>query len=125
MFVFDETIIGDQDYQQLCLGERRKSGGGSPTVYKKRGSVAGSFIPISKCDGTTPFRVFIARDVRGKKRGSSGGKFEPIVIAKETTDLYRLYLTSPTGYVTIPLFEIIMQHFCKWWSKHHHRLRKK
>ena len=31
---------------------------------------------------------------------------------------YKLYLSSSTGYVTIPLFKRIMEHFAKWWNRY-------
>ena len=79
MFVFDETIIGDSDVKQLFIGERRKSGGGSITVFKRRSKALGCFIPFSKCDGTTPFRVFITKDGKPEESGDSPSKPVPNV----------------------------------------------
>ena len=55
LFVCDETIIGDPVTKDLRVGERRKSGGGNNNMFQNRGKALGCFLPITKCDGTTPF----------------------------------------------------------------------
>ena len=36
---------------------------------------------------------------------------------EQTPTLYKLLLSSKSGYVTIPLFKRIMEHFTKWWNE--------
>ena len=116
LFVFDETVIGESDVQQLVVGEHRKSGGGNINVFKKRIPALGSFTPFSRCDGTTPFRVFVQRVGKSPKRGRPKRGTVHKEKAVHTADSYRLYLSSKTGYMTKPLFKCIMEHFVKWWN---------
>jgi len=62
LFVCDETIIGDPVTKDLCDSERRKSGGGNPNMFQNRGKALGCFLPFSKCDGSTPFRVLVSKE---------------------------------------------------------------
>lgn len=70
-------------------------------------------------DGTTPFIVFVRRE--GKKRKHAGPKrqLEQNVEVIRIPTQYKLYLSSDTGYLTIPMFQCIMDHFTKWWTEGH------
>ncbi len=117
LFVFDETIIGESDVQQLMVGERRKSGGGNVNVFNKRTKALGCFIPFSMCDGTTPFKVFITRTGKSRKGARPKTATEEDVKVIRTPTEYRLLLSSETGYMTIPLYKSIMKHFTDWWTE--------
>ena len=116
LFVFDETIIGDPDVKQVLVGERRTSGGGNVNVYEKRGTVLGCFLPFSRCDGTTPFRVFVSKDASLKNSVVSEAEYEQISEVDCTPELQRIYTSSGTGYITIPLFKYILKSFNEWWN---------
>lgn len=119
LFVFDETVIGDTSAKQRRVGERRKSGGGNVNVNQKRPKSLGAFLPISQCTGSTPFKVFIRRLGKLGKRASSKRQSEVIEKVISTPTEYKLYLSSRTGYITIPLFKRIMEHFANWWNRDH------
>ena len=67
LFVCDETMIGDPEVTQQRVGKHRNSGGGNFTLFEKRGKVLGCFLPFSRCDGSTPFRVFVSKEKEKKK----------------------------------------------------------
>ena len=117
LFVFDETIIGETARKQLVIGPRRKSGGGNINKFSRRVKALGCYIPFSKCDGSTPFRVFVMRDTVTSKPPGPNGEPEENVRVVRTATLYRLYLSSRYGYLTIPLFICILNHFSKWWNE--------
>jgi len=117
LFVFDETYIGDPLCEELRIGELRKSGGGNVNMYRKRGKAVGAFIPFSKCDGTTPFRVFILKDKNAPNSSDPVPPSRFFLKYEESPTIRRLYLTSKTGCMTIPLFKIVLDYFHKWWSK--------
>ena len=117
LFVFDETVIRQSTRTVIVIGSARKSGGGNSNQYRRGGKTLGCYIPISKCDGTTPFRVFIMKGAENSKPAGPDGQPEENVRVEHTPTLYRLYLSSKSGYVTIPLFKCIMDHFSKWWNE--------
>ncbi len=114
--VFDETVIGDSVTVPLVIGERRKSGGDNNNFVHTRQARLGCYIPFSMPDGTTPFRVFIFKLEDMQKDGTP---FRVLTPKKETGyrgDPYRLYLSSPTGFLNNSLFEYIIIKFAKWWK---------
>ena len=117
LLVFDETIIGESDLQQLFIGERRKSGGGNINVFKKRAKALGAYIPFSTCEGDTPFKVFCRRVGKAAKRAGSQHQTVTSEQVIRTATEYRLIVSSECGYMTLPLFECIMNHFIKWWNE--------
>ena len=117
LFVFDETYIGDPVGKQHRVGERRKSGGGNINVFQKRGKALGAFIPFSKSDGTTPFRVFILRDKNSPEASDSVPQSRFVVKFEESPTIRRLYLTSKSGCLTKSLFKIVLEYFSKWWNQ--------
>lgn len=119
LFVFDETIIGESDTKQLFIGSRRNSGGGNVNVFRTRGKAVGSVTPFSMVDGTTPFIVYVWKESKKRKAASSNCQPEQNVTVVRTVKQYRLYLSSDTGYMTIPMFRCIMEHFVKWWTESH------
>ena len=82
LFVCDETMIGDPDVKQLRVGKHRKSGGGNITLFNKRGKVLGCFLPFSRCDGTTPFRVYVTKEKRKKETAVSEVQPDPVIKVK-------------------------------------------
>ncbi len=117
LFVCDETMIGDPESKQVRVGERRESGGGNINLFEKRGKVLGCFLPFSKCDGTTPFRVFVSKGESQTESTDSEAQSKPVVKVTGTPELQRLYATSESGYITIPLFKCILDHLSKWWNQ--------
>ena len=85
--------------------------------FQKRGKALGSFIPFSKFDGTTPFRVFIMRDKDAPKASDSVPPSRFIVKFEETPTIRRLNLTSKSGCLTKSLFRIVQDYFSKWWKQ--------
>ncbi len=122
LFVLDETVIGDCDCRQLFIGERRNSGGGNINVYRKRGKALGCFIPFSLCDGSSPFRVFISKEGSRIKAAASEPESEPVADVDSSPNIHRVFLSSPTAYVTIRLFKCILDEFSKWWNSQHEGL---
>lgn len=118
-FVFDETVIGDSNSPPVVIGERRKSGGGNINVLRIREKTLGCYIPFSMPDGTTPFRVFIFKSGSGKEGRILQHAVVPRAERKLRTRPYRLFLQSKKGFLTIPLFKIIMEEFIKWWTLLH------
>ena len=105
------------------MSVRRKSGGGNINMYSKRGKALECFIPFSLCDGSTPFRVFIFRVGSRGKAEADKRQHEPIVKMVTSPSIHRVYLSSNTGYVTIPLVKCILNVFSKWWNQHHEGLK--
>lgn len=122
LFVFDETVIGDSGVMLFCMGERRDSGGGNINAYRKRGKALGCFVPFSLCDGSTPFRVFITKEGSSGKDAASEPQPKPVAKVVPSPDIHRVYLSSKSGFVTIPLFKCILDEFSKWWKQHHEGL---
>ena len=123
LFVFDETLIGQSAHKLLVVGERRKSGGGNINKYGTSGKTLGCYIPFSKCDGSTPFRVFVKKGPEtSKPEGPQGQPEENVKVVRSAT-IYRLYLSSKSGYLTIPLFQCILDHFSNWWKESFPNLR--
>ena len=119
IFVFDETIIGQKGTLPIVIGERRVSGGGTVNVCRPRERALGSYIPFSTLDGNTPFRVFIINE---KTCGKWMNPETPIVPISEKglrETPHRIFLSSETGYVTISLFNRIMDAFIEWWTTTH------
>lgn len=118
MVVFDETIVADPEKPPKVIGERKDCGGGSVNVNSVREFALGSFIPFSTAEGYTPFRVFIFRE----KFFAKAMEFFTALAPTEEKGLrdtpHRLFLCSETGYVTIELFQIIMEEFTKWWNEY-------
>ena len=119
LLVFDETIIGETETKQLFIGSRRNTAGGNITVFRKRGKAIGSVTPFSMVDGTTPFIVYVRRENLKRKDEGSKCQLEQNVRVVRTAAQYKLYLSSDTGYMTIPMFRSIMEHFVKWWTESH------
>ena len=117
LFVCDETIIGDPVVKDLRVGERRKSGGGNTNMFQNRGKALGCFLPITKCDGTTPFRVFVSKEKKSKRTAVSEAPTDFDIKVKGGPELQRLYTSNESGYITIPLFKCILDHFSKWWKQ--------
>ena len=115
--VFDETIIGDPARKILRVGARRKSGGSNINCFAAQGKAIGCFIPFCFANGTTPFRVFVHKGFSPSKPVGPNGEPEEYVDVVRTATTYDLLLSSKSGYVTIPLFMSIMQHFTKWWNE--------
>ena len=70
-------------------------------------------------DGTTPFIVYVRREKKKRKAARSKSQLEENVRVERTATRYMLYLSSETGYMTIPMFQCIMEHFIKWWTETH------
>ena len=73
--VFDETIIGDSISLPLFIGERRKSGDGNININEPRQGALGCYIPFSMPGGRTPFRVFIFKTGKLKKKSRNRRSF--------------------------------------------------
>jgi len=117
--VFDETVIGNNSYVPVVIGERRKSGRSNMNVLRIREKALGCYIPFSMPDGTTPFRVFIFK---------SGCKRQGCVLAHALTETgetrlrthpHRPFLESQKGFLTAKLFKVVMEEFIKWWKPGH------
>lgn len=85
-------------------------------MIQTRESALGCFIPFSMPDGNTPFRVFLFKNDKMKETDSP-----KIVVAPDEErwirgEPFRLFLFSKTGFLTNPLFKIVMEHFSKWWT---------
>ena len=117
--VFDETIIGDSVTVPVVIGERRNSGGDNINFVQTRQARLGSYIPFSMPDGTTPFRVFVFKSDDLGKKGAEFEVLKPIREEGFRSDVYRLYLSSGTGYLNKTLFEYVMVRFVMWWKSSH------
>ena len=117
--VFDETIIGDSLTVPVVIGERRKSGGSNINYARTRQARLCSYIPFSMPDGTTPFRVYIFKSEDLGKKSVNFRVLKPAMKHGFTNDVFRLYLSSDTGYLNKTLFEYIMIKFAIWWKSFH------
>jgi len=117
LVVFDETVIGESAAKQLFIGSRRNTGGGNINVFRRRGKAVGSVTPFSMVNGSTPFRVFVKRVGKKRKAAGSEQQQEQDVRVIRTATSYKLYLSSESGYITLPLFRCVMEHFTKWWNE--------
>ena len=61
--VFGETIIGDDFFVHIVVGERKDSVGGNINVVRTRELALGCYILFSMSDGSTPFRVHRTQEV--------------------------------------------------------------
>ena len=116
LFVFDETIVGDCVSPPKFVGERRNSGGGNLNVIQTRAPALGSYIPFSMADGSTPFRVFILRTGKKKRKGAAVTTLLPAKERLLRSQPHRLFLSSETGYISSAHFKYIMDEFAKWWT---------
>ena len=114
--VFDETKVGDLPSLPLCIGESKDSGGKNINFVEIQEATLGCYIPFSMPDGDTPFRVFIFKNEK-----IENGLPPPIVYAPgDEIGLrghpVRLFLQSKTGFLTLELFDYIMEEFAKYWN---------
>ena len=114
--VFDETVIGDGACLPKLITERRKSGGGNANAIASRRRALGCLIPFSLGDGSTPFRVFIINEKTCRKLMIPENPLLPKAEKGLRETPYRLFLSSPTGFLTTELFEVIMNAFIYWWT---------
>ena len=115
LFVFDETRIGRDFTRDKRVSA---SGLGNPHQEIAKGQVFCTYVPFSRPDGSTPFRVYIFR--KDEKRNNANDDIAGYLEPKHQRDcVQRLYLTSPTGYMTLENFRDIMAAFHKWWSDGH------
>jgi len=74
----------------------------------------GYFLLVSRYDDTTPFRVFVSKHNAKKRSAVSEAPSDPVVTVKGVSDLQRLCASNEGGYLSIPLFKYIRDHFRKW-----------
>ena len=114
--VFDESIIGDCSTLPKVIAEVKQSGGRSANTVVLRRSSLGSVLPFSMGDGSTPFRVFIINEKTCRDLMISQNRIIPKPEKGLRDSPYRLFLSSRSGYLTIEVFEIIMDAFIYWWT---------
>ena len=116
LVVFDETVVSVEFSLPKAIGTVRNSGGGNVHVLQSRQSVHFCYIPFSLGDGSTPFRVVIYKSDDLRKGAFSSSGLVPVEEKGLRNSPYRLFLESGTGYLTLELFEYIMEEFTKWWT---------
>jgi len=113
---FDETIIGDSVFLHKVIIERKKSGGRNYNAVISWMRAYGSYKPFSIGDGNIPFLVFIVNRKTCRDLITQESPILPKAekVLRET--LYRLLLSSDTGYISIELFCRIMDALIYWWT---------
>ena len=64
-------------------------------------------MPFSRRDGSTSFRIFISKEVCQNESADVEAESEPDDELHDTPELQKLYVSSESGYVSIPLFMYI------------------
>ena len=119
IFVFDKTIIGTKGLLFNVVSEVRDSGGRTGNAFKICERALGSDIPFSTLDGNRPFRVFIINETTCRDWMISEDPIVPTAEKGLRETPHRLFLSSATGYITIDLFDRIMDAFISWWTQGH------
>ena len=114
--VFDETKVGDVPSLPLCIGESRDSGGKNVNFVEIQEATLGCYILFSMPDGQTSFRVFIFKNDKIEKGVPPSIVYTPADEIGLRRDPLRLFLQSKTGFLTLELFEYIMEEFTKFWN---------
>ena len=114
--VFDETQVGDMPSLPLCIGESKDSGGKNVNFVEIQGAALGCYIPFPMPDGQTPFRVFIFKNDKIEKGVPPPIVYTPADEIGLRKDPLRLFLQSKSGFLTLELFDYIMEEFTKFWN---------
>ena len=119
LVVFDETVVSVDFTLPKVIGMVLDSGGGNVHVLQSRQSIHFCYIPFSLGDGSTPFRVVIYKSDDLKKGSFSSSGLVPAGEKGLRDTPCRVFLESDNGYLTVELFQYIMEEFTKWWTTTH------
>ena len=122
LFVCDESRIGFPGQEREVITLLNTTGS---CVEQWRGEALCTYLPFSRPDGSTPFRVYIFKNPNFEDESSMMEIPKPNVTqASELANgVHRqLFLQNKTGYLDTALYKVILTEFHAWWVSIHPNL---